>query len=93
MKKLFIKTYEGNTTTLTLLNDCLNARPANGYGKNDIIQRVSLSRKMKEAEEKNTKELAFEDDEALRLKALVSEIRWGRWGEDILNFIEEVDKL
>lgn len=97
MKTLKIKQYaadgKAKVSTITLLNNCLNAVPQGGFTKKDIELRVRCQRQFTEAIKKETVNLVFEDEDAEKIQAVVASVGWPMWHADILDFLAEVDGM
>lgn len=78
-------------TYFKLLEDSTNfVDPNKGIKVDEMRLRLSISGKISDKSAKSTK---FTDDELKMVKDLVANTTWGMFHEDLIQFIDYVDKL
>jgi hypothetical protein len=80
---------DSKMTYADLAKICINVMPQGGLDVTEMIARLKVTNKL---EEDKTK-IDLEDAEAETLKACVTSMKWTMMHQDLVDFIQEVDKL
>lgn len=79
---------DSKMTYADLAKICINVMPQGGLDVTEMIARLKVTNKL----EDKTK-IDLEDAEAETLKACVTSMKWTMMHQDLVDFIQEVEKL
>lgn len=80
---------ESKMTYADLSKICINVMPQGGLDVTEMMARLKVTNKLEEG----NGTVKLEDSEAETLKACVKSMKWTMMHQDLVDFIQDVDKL
>ncbi len=79
---------DSKMTYADLAKICINVMPQGGLDVTEMIARLKVTNKLEDKTKIN-----LEDAEAETLKACVTSMKWTMMHQDLVDFIQEIEKL